>query len=118
MSRVVVVVGATSGVGRATARAFAERCDRLALAARAPTTLAEVRAECADVDVLTVPTDVTEAGAVMAYGRFDELPGQVFDQVVRTDLLGTANSVRVSSTGHQPATGGPNHRELCGPAPP
>ncbi|MGW2621421.1 SDR family NAD(P)-dependent oxidoreductase [Micromonospora taraxaci] len=117
--RVVVVVGATSGIGRATARAFAERGDRLVLAARAITTLAEVRGECADVDVLTVPTDVTEPGAldalvdaalerfgrvdvwvhtaaVMAYGRFDELPGRVFDQVVRTDLLGTAESVRVA----------------------
>ncbi|MET8041120.1 SDR family NAD(P)-dependent oxidoreductase [Micromonospora sp. NPDC005215] len=119
MSRVVVVVGASSGIGRATARTFAERGDRLVLAARATTTLAEVRAECADVDVLTVPTDVTEPGAlealadaaidrfgridvwvhtaaVMAYGRFDELPERVFDQVVRTDLLGTAGSVRVA----------------------
>ncbi|MFI6780338.1 SDR family NAD(P)-dependent oxidoreductase [Micromonospora sp. NPDC050276] len=119
MSRVVVIVGASSGIGRATARAFAERGDRLVLAARATTTLAEVRAECAGVDVLTVPTDVTEAdalealagaaidrfgridvwvhtAAVMAYGRFDELPEQVFDQVVRTDLLGAASSVRVA----------------------
>lgn len=115
----MVVVGATSGIGRATARAFAERGDRLVLAARATTTLAEVRGECAAADVLTVPTDVTEPGAldalldaalerfgrvdvwvhtaaVMAYGRFDELPGRVFDQVVRTDLLGTAESVRVA----------------------
>ncbi|MET8358442.1 SDR family NAD(P)-dependent oxidoreductase [Micromonospora sp. NPDC005171] len=119
MSRVVVIVGASSGIGRATARAFAERGDRLVLAARATTTLAEVRAECADVDVLTVPTDVTEpdaldalveaaidrfgrvdvwvhTAAVMAYGRFDELPERVFDQVVRTDLLGAAGSVRVA----------------------
>ncbi|MEU4528841.1 SDR family NAD(P)-dependent oxidoreductase [Micromonospora ureilytica] len=119
MSRVVVIVGASSGIGRATARAFAERGDRLVLAARATTTLAEVRAECADVDVLTVSTDVTEpdaldalagaaidrfgridvwvhTAAVMAYGRFDELPGRVFDQVVRTDLLGAAGSVRVA----------------------
>ncbi|WP_285794129.1 SDR family NAD(P)-dependent oxidoreductase [Micromonospora sp. NBRC 107095] len=119
MSRVVVIVGASSGIGRATARAFAERGDRLVLAARATTTLAEVRAECAQVDVLTVPTDVTEpdaldalagaaverfgridvwvhTAAVMAYGRFDELPEQVFDQVVRTDLLGAAASVRVA----------------------
>ncbi|MEU7801114.1 SDR family NAD(P)-dependent oxidoreductase [Micromonospora arborensis] len=62
----VVIVGASSGVGRATARAFAERGDRLVLAARSTTTLAEVRAECADVDVLTVPTDVTEPGALEA----------------------------------------------------
>ncbi|MEU4552286.1 SDR family NAD(P)-dependent oxidoreductase [Micromonospora violae] len=119
MSRVVVIVGASSGIGRAAARAFAERGDRLVLAARAATPLAEVRAECADVDVLTVPTDVTEpdaldalagaavdrfgridvwvhTAAVMAYGRFDELPGRVFDQVVRTDLLGAAGSVRVA----------------------
>lgn len=115
----MVIAGATSGIGRATARAFAERGDRLVLAARATTTLAEVRAECANVDVLTVPTDVTEPGAldalaeaaidrfgridvwvhtaaVMAYGRFDELPARVFDQVVRTDLLGAASSVRVA----------------------
>ncbi|MBQ1014481.1 SDR family NAD(P)-dependent oxidoreductase [Micromonospora sp. M51] len=119
MSRVVVIVGASSGIGRATARAFAERGDRLVLAARAATTLAEVRAECAEAEVLTVPTDVTEpdalgtlagaaverfgridvwvhTAAVMAYGRFDELPEQVFDQVVRTDLLGAAASVRVA----------------------
>ena len=40
------ITGATSGIGRATARAFAERGDRLVLAARATATLAEVRAEC------------------------------------------------------------------------
>ncbi|MEV7330421.1 SDR family NAD(P)-dependent oxidoreductase [Micromonospora sp. NPDC093244] len=127
MSRVVVVAGATSGVGRATARAFAERGDRLVLAARAPQTLAEVRAECADADVLTVPTDVTEPGAlealadaaigrfgridawvhtaaVMAYGRFDELPERIFEQVVRTDLLAAAGAARVALR-HFRATG-------------
>ncbi|MFI5927530.1 SDR family NAD(P)-dependent oxidoreductase [Micromonospora sp. NPDC051543] len=127
MSRVVVVAGATSGIGRATARAFAERGDRLVLAARAPQTLAEVREECADVEVLTVATDVTEAGAldalaeaaierfgridvwvhtaaVMAYGRFDELPERVFDQVVRTDLLAAAGAARVALR-HFRATG-------------
>ncbi|PWR10339.1 short-chain dehydrogenase [Micromonospora acroterricola] len=127
MSRVVVVVGASSGIGRATARAFAERGDRLVLAARAAQTLAEVRAECADAEVLTVPTDVTEPGAldalaraatdrfgrvdvwvhtaaVMAYGRFDELPERVFDEVVRTDLLAVATSARVALR-HFRATG-------------
>ncbi|WP_412100468.1 SDR family NAD(P)-dependent oxidoreductase [Micromonospora ureilytica] len=42
--------------------------------------------------------------AVMGYGRFDELPGRVFDQVVRTDLLGAAGSVRVAVR-HFRATG-------------
>ncbi|SCE70638.1 Short-chain dehydrogenase [Micromonospora coriariae] len=129
MSRVVVIVGATSGIGRATARAFAERGERLVLAARATQTLAEVRAECADVDVLTVPTDVTEPGAldalagaatsrfgridvwvhtaaVMAYGRFDELPEHVFEQVVRTDLLAAAGSARVALRHFQAAGAG------------
>ncbi|MFC4016585.1 SDR family NAD(P)-dependent oxidoreductase [Micromonospora sp. GCM10011542] len=127
MSRVVVIAGASSGIGRATARAFADRGDRLVLAARAPETLAEVRAECTDVEVLTVTTDVTEAGAldaladaavdrfggidvwvhtaaVMAYGRFDELPERVFDQVVRTDLLAAAGAARVALR-HFRATG-------------
>ncbi|MFI7606147.1 SDR family NAD(P)-dependent oxidoreductase [Micromonospora sp. NPDC049366] len=121
MSRVVVLVGATSGIGRAAARAFAERGDRLVLAARAPRTLADVRDECARVgaEVLTVPTDVTTPGAlealadaavdrfgridvwvhtaaVTAYGRFEQLPARVFDQVVRTDLLAVAEATRVA----------------------
>ncbi|MDG4809034.1 SDR family NAD(P)-dependent oxidoreductase [Micromonospora sp. WMMD1120] len=119
MSRVVVVVGATSGIGRATARAFAARGDRLVLAARATDTLAEVRAECADTEVVTVPTDISEpealdalaaaaidsfgridvwvhTAAVMVYGSFEQVPERVFDQVVRTDLLSAASSVRVA----------------------
>ncbi|MFI7521427.1 SDR family NAD(P)-dependent oxidoreductase [Micromonospora globbae] len=121
MSRVVVVVGATSGIGRVAAREFARRGDRLVLAARAPQTLDYVRAECAaeGADVLVVPTDVTAPGAlaalagaavarfgridawvhtaaVTAYGRFDEVPGRIFDQVVRTDLLAAAEAARVA----------------------
>ncbi|SCL32783.1 Short-chain dehydrogenase [Micromonospora nigra] len=121
MSRVVVLTGATSGIGRAAAREFAGRGDRLILAARSPATLADVRDECvaAGVEALAVPTDVTDDGALdalaaaaldrfghidvwvhsaatMAYGRFTDLPPRVFDQVVRTDLLGAANSARVA----------------------
>ncbi|MGK5739571.1 SDR family NAD(P)-dependent oxidoreductase [Micromonospora sp. URMC 103] len=121
MSRVVVAVGATSGIGRAAAREFARRGDRLVLAARAPRTLEEVRAECAaeGAEVLTVPTDITTPGAlealaaaavdrfgridvwvhtaaVTAYGRFDQTPGPVFEQVVRTDLLAAADAARVA----------------------
>ncbi|WBB69852.1 SDR family NAD(P)-dependent oxidoreductase [Micromonospora sp. WMMD812] len=121
MSRVVVVVGATSGIGRAAARAFAGRGDRLVLAARAPQALADVRGECAAVgaEVLTVPTDVTTPGAldalaeatvdrfgridvwvhtaaVTAYGPFERLPARTFDQVVRTDLLAAAEAARVA----------------------
>ncbi|WBB81571.1 SDR family NAD(P)-dependent oxidoreductase [Micromonospora sp. WMMD882] len=132
MTRVVVVTGATSGVGRATAHAFAARGDHLVLAARAPRTLAEVRAECAAAGAATVEvrvTDVTEPGAVdalaratldrhgrldvwahsaavMAYGRFDEVPAEVFDQVVRTGLLGAAGVARAALRHFRAAGGG------------
>ncbi|TDC37199.1 SDR family NAD(P)-dependent oxidoreductase [Micromonospora sp. KC213] len=121
MSRVVVITGASSGIGRATAREFAGRGDRLVLAARSPETLAQVRDECRQVgaEVRDVPTDVTETGAldalaatavaefgridvwvhtavVMAYGRFDQTPAAVFEQVVRTDLLAAAAAARAA----------------------
>jgi short-subunit dehydrogenase len=60
---VVVVTGASAGVGRAVARAFGERGDSVALLAREPERLAaaakEVEAAGATA-VLTVPTDVAD----------------------------------------------------------
>ncbi|MEV0427407.1 SDR family NAD(P)-dependent oxidoreductase [Micromonospora sp. NPDC050495] len=131
MSRTVVLTGATSGIGRAAAREFAGRGDRLVLAARSPASLAEVRDECraAGADVLVVPLDITSPGAVaalagaaetefgridawvhsaavMAYGRFDETPAEVFDQVVRTDLLAAAEVARVALRRFRAAGGG------------
>ena len=117
-TRVVVLTGASSGIGRAAARMFAARGDRLVLAARGAADLDAVAAECGG-DPLTVVTDVTrrdqvealagaaverygridvwaDSAAVMAYGRFEELPADVFDRVVTTDLLGTANVARVA----------------------
>ena len=118
--RAVVVVGATSGIGRSVAHRLAAQGARLVLAARSPETLEQVRQECIGrgaAAVLVVPTDVgrrkevdrlfdqarTELGrldgvvhgaAVLAYGRFHDVPAEVFDQVVTTNLLGTANVAR------------------------
>lgn len=131
MNRVVVITGASSGIGRAAAHAFAGHGDRLVLAARAAQTLAEVRAECvsAGAEAIAEPTDITEAGAVealarvavdrfgridvwvhtaavMAYGRFEEVPERVFEQVVRTDLLGAATVARVALRHFRPRRAG------------
>jgi NAD(P)-dependent dehydrogenase (short-subunit alcohol dehydrogenase family) len=117
-SRVVVLTGASSGIGRAAALAFAARGDRLVLAARGHLDLATVAAECGG-SPLVVPTDVSRApeverlaeaaieqfgridvwvntAAVMAYGRFEDVPAEVFDQVVTTGLLGSANVARTA----------------------
>ena len=126
-----MITGATSGIGRAAAREFAGRGDRLVLAARSPATLAEVREECrtAGAVVLVVPTDITAPGAVdelgraavaefggidvwvhtaavAAYGRFDELPERVFERVVRVDLLAAAAVARVALRHFRSASAG------------
>jgi NAD(P)-dependent dehydrogenase (short-subunit alcohol dehydrogenase family) len=115
-SRVVVLTGASSGIGKAAALSFAARGDRLVLAARGAADLASVAAACGG-DPLVVPTDVSDSdeveelaeaavdrfgridvwvdtAAVMAYGRFEDVPADVFNRVVTTDLLGPANVAR------------------------
>ena len=65
---VVVLTGASAGVGRATARAFAAKGASLALLAREGPGLEGVRSECerAGARVLAIPTDVADAAAVDA----------------------------------------------------
>ncbi|GAB2587482.1 hypothetical protein Aab01nite_50100 [Paractinoplanes abujensis] len=88
------------------------------LAARGRDDLASAAAECGG-DALVVPTDVTnreelealakaaverhgridvwvDTAAVMAYGKFEDLPPEVFDRVITTDLLGPANVSRTA----------------------
>jgi short-subunit dehydrogenase len=119
--KVVVITGASSGIGRATAHAFAKRGASLMLAARSDQQLDVVERECADLGVraIGVPTDVAEYDEVEAlaaeaqrqYGRFDvwvnnagvlllgridEAPVEDFERVVDTNLLGTAYGSRVA----------------------
>jgi NAD(P)-dependent dehydrogenase (short-subunit alcohol dehydrogenase family) len=117
----VLVTGASSGIGRATALELAGRGAQLVLVARGREGLdeaaAEVRAAGA-ADVVVCPADVTDedavrsavetalerfgrldgvihAAQVMAYGTIEELPRGIFETVVETAVHGTAVVARV-----------------------
>src|SRR5450631_972027 len=66
--KVVVITGASGGVGRATARAFAARGDRVALLARVTRRLSVAASEIEDGGgtCMTVPVDVADQGALEA----------------------------------------------------
>jgi NAD(P)-dependent dehydrogenase (short-subunit alcohol dehydrogenase family) len=68
VSRVVVITGATAGVGRASARAFAQRGDAVALLARGEDRLEATRREleAAGARTIACPVDVADAAAVQA----------------------------------------------------
>lgn len=113
---VAVVTGASAGVGRATAIAFARRGYRVALLARGEPGLDGARhdVEAAGSEALVVPTDVADAGAVFAaaervmerWGRIDvwvndametvvgpvdRIPPEEFRRVTEVTYLGTVH---------------------------
>ncbi len=118
--RVVLVTGASSGIGRATARRLAGRGDHVVLLARALKPLQETANECeADgaSSVLVTAADVTDVSAVeaavqliisthgrldevvhsagvVAYGDFLDIPTEIFDRVIATNVSGSANVAR------------------------
>lgn len=73
--QIIVVTGATAGVGRATALAFAKEGARLALLARDAEALQAVVAEVEEVggSALPLPTDVADAAQVEAAARKIEI---------------------------------------------
>lgn len=116
---VVVITGASSGIGRAAALALAERGANVVLAARSEQSLREVAEECeaAGGQALVVPTDVADQEAVqdlarqtadrfgridvwvnnagvMAYGYFEQIPAETYRRVIETNLFGQINGAR------------------------
>ena len=80
--KVVVITGASTGIGRATAIAFAQAGARVALAARSAEALAQLAAELGGSQrALAIPTDVSDPAqcqqlidrTVEAFGRVDAL---------------------------------------------
>ncbi|MGN9812181.1 SDR family oxidoreductase [Micromonospora sp. BQ11] len=127
---VVVITGASSGIGMATAYALAERGTAVVLAARSEPALHEVARHCRDLGgrALVVPTDVTDPveverladravaefgridgwvnnAAVSAVGLFDEIPVEEFRRVLEVNLLGTVYGIRAALP-HLGAAGG------------
>jgi NAD(P)-dependent dehydrogenase (short-subunit alcohol dehydrogenase family) len=122
LSEVVLVTGASSGIGRASAIEFAKRGASLVLVSRSATTLADAAADCRAAGaaaVECVPADVLDpdavqaavdratgtfgrldvvvhAATVMAYGRIEDVPPDVFERVVDTAVQGTFHVFRAA----------------------
>ena len=118
---VVVVTGASSGIGRATALKFAATGGALVLAARREQALHDLARECEaeGAQTLVVPTDVTDAKAmeelarraVERFGRIDvwvnnaavtffapflEVPLEDFRRVVDVNIMGYVHGARAA----------------------
>ncbi len=116
---VVLVTGASSGIGAATALALAGRSARLVLVSRSAPALERVQRRCVEAggEVHVMVGDVTDkdqvqaaveeavrrwgrldvcvsSAAVMSYGTHVQTPREVFDEVVAVNLLGAANVAR------------------------
>jgi short-subunit dehydrogenase len=117
--KVIVITGASSGIGRVTAHRLADEGAKLVLAARGEESLLEAARECEErgAEVLAVTADTTDRKAVDAlktraleafghidvwvngaavglFGKFDSAPEEAFRQVVETDFFGYVNCAR------------------------
>ncbi|NUZ07334.1 SDR family oxidoreductase [Piscinibacter koreensis] len=118
---VVVILGASSGIGRASAHAFAHAGADVVLAARSAEALEDVARECRELgaSASVVRTDATDAAAVRALadtavlrhgridvwinmvgtgavGRFDRTPIDAHRRVIESNLVGGFNGAHAA----------------------
>jgi NAD(P)-dependent dehydrogenase (short-subunit alcohol dehydrogenase family) len=117
--RVVVIAGASSGIGRCAARAFGEAGAWVVLSARREQPLHEVAGEIVEAGgrAMVVPADVRDQAqmdrvadraiqgfggidvwvnnaGVASFGKFEDTPPEAFEAVVATTFLGVVNGFR------------------------
>lgn len=122
-NKVVVIAGASSGIGRATALALARKGASLVLAARREDPLERLAEECeaAGASCRVVPTDVADATAVHALaeeavrsfghidawlniagvycvGQLEETPDEAYRRVMDINFFGTVHGSREAIT--------------------
>ncbi len=116
---VIVITGASSGIGRATALALAKQGGNIVVTARRQKALDELAEDCKALGghALAIPVDVTDESAVQAlarqaietfgrvdvwinnaavtlFGRFEETPAEDFRRVIETNLFGYVHGAR------------------------
>lgn len=117
--QVVVITGASSGIGRATALEFARKGATVVVSARREDALRELARECEQTGgrAIAIPCDVTDEeavkrvsretvdslgridvwvnnAAVYSIGRFEDTPPDIFRRVIETDFFGYVNGAR------------------------
>ncbi|WMT92888.1 SDR family oxidoreductase [Pelagibacterium sp. H642] len=118
---VVVITGASSGIGRASAILFAREGTRLVLASRNLTALEPVAAKCRtagaetlafridmadEQDVEQLRTDADRAfgridvwvncAAVLFFGRFEDVPANTFKHIIDNNLMGYVHGAKAA----------------------